>query len=150
MCSASGLVCAGALMICAGWLFGSSPRFVSYFFVINPPEIKIVRLSALVAFPVARSEPIFLSFSGNSLSRFVWWRHVFTEKQKITVRSGQKPAAGSVLRWIFFFLGALGCHLPPSAVPWVFLRLGLQRFIFAPFRGSAAALAVLTGWALAS
>ena len=64
------------------------PRFVSYFFVINPPEIKIVRLSALVAFPVARSEPIFLSFSGNSLSRFVWWRHVFTEKQRITARSG--------------------------------------------------------------
>ena len=64
------------------------PRFVSYFFVINPPEIKIVRLSALVAFPVARSEPIFLSFSGNSLSRFVWWRHVLTEKQRITARSG--------------------------------------------------------------
>lgn len=42
------------------------PRFVSYFFVINSPKIKIVRLSALVAFPVARSEPIFLSFSGNS------------------------------------------------------------------------------------
>lgn len=150
MCSASGLVCAYVLMICAGWSSRSSPGSGCIFFVINSPKIKNVRLSAFLAFPVARSEPIFLSFSGNSLSRFVWWRHTFTEKQRITARSGKNPAAGSVLRWIFFFLGALGCHLLPSVVPWVFLRLGLQRFIFAPFRGSAAALVVLTGWALAS
>ena len=38
------------------------PRIGLYFFVINSPKIKNVRLSAFLAFPVARSEPIFFFF----------------------------------------------------------------------------------------
>lgn len=52
--------------------------------------------------------------------------------------------------WIFLFSGVFGVNFRPIVVPWALLRPGLQRFNFAPFRGSAAALVVLTGWALAS
>ena len=96
---------------------------------------------------VARCDAILFRFSGGCPSFFVWWRHACMQNIK---KSWQDLDYALFWFWIFLFSGVFGVDFRPIVVPWVLLRPGLQRFKFAPFRGSAAALVVLTGWALVS
>ena len=81
-------------------------------------------------------------FSGNCPFRFVWWRHAFMQNIK---KSWQDLDYALFWFWIFLFLWVFWVNFRPIVVPWALLRPGLQRFNFAPFRGSAAPLVVLTG-----
>lgn len=96
---------------------------------------------------VARCGAILFRFSGGCPSFFVWWRHACMQNIK---KSWQDLDLVLFLFWIFLFSGVFRVDFRPIVVPWALLRPGLQRFKFAPFRGSAAPLVVLTGWALAS
>lgn len=71
---------------------------------------------------------------------------IHAKHKKNVARSGFSPFL--VLDLPFFRV--FGVDFRPIVVPWALLRPGLQRFNFAPFRGSAAPLVVLTGWALVS